>query len=792
MSTDFKVLFANNFFTRAQVDVLVRLAEMVMANAGGGGVADPNKVDKTTQIATINGLQGGGDLSQSRTLSIDLTYLDEYYPRMVNGKISSSVLPAITVSDTFAVASEAAMLALAANKGDIAIRSDISKTFILAEEPASTLANWKEMLGGSGVTSFNGRVGAVAPQNGDYTFSMISGLPTTLAGYGITNAEPAITPHADGAARYWGGDKVFYVLDKAAVGLANVDNTSDNAKPLGTTQLARLAQGDALTLIGTAPSGSGAITRAADAVVYELGVSLRMFAQADGTDETTRVQSWLDAVVSSGRRGYVPAGDYRISAITAVTDNLNIECHPNARFIAVTGSTAPAIKITSSTGTSTARAGRVRWRGGKFLLGDRETAAAGLALENFLQVAVEGVRFIGKDDYEAGITAARGGYGLTLTCCDNVTVAGSTFIGLVEAGVQVRGGTLPSSVSDDGVGAVITANHFVKCQYGVRAERAVRNVQVATNSFDRCFVGVAGLDADSVTAGYVSAIGNVFRRPGRNAVYLRLARGAVIGENVITDPGYKLDGITASSGTVAGIHLLGCDDVSVSGNVVRMEELTKQAGAHGIRLEKYTFGADVFCEGCHVSGNSIRSLGVGISEDGTSVDVTYRNNRFFDVTTEYSGLPSAFAPYGSYTPIPTAITNVAGASGQSSQWRRIEHDVIVNFAISVDPTASGAAEVEITLPVDPGVNFGSAVDVIGCGYSDGADAGARVLAKAGARVARVLMNFPTNTAAQDVFGTFSYRIGAVAVATPPPAGANSLTDENGNAITTETGQEITV
>jgi hypothetical protein len=36
--------------------------------------------------------------------------------------------------------------------------------------------------------------------------------------------------------QYWRGDKTFQPLDKAAVGLANVDNTSDINKPVSTSQ----------------------------------------------------------------------------------------------------------------------------------------------------------------------------------------------------------------------------------------------------------------------------------------------------------------------------------------------------------------------------------------------------------------------------------------------------------------------------------------------------------------------------------------------------------------------------
>lgn len=99
---------------------------------------------------------------------------------------------------TFVVNSEAEMLALPATVGDIAIRLDISETFILAELPATDIANWPILTIG-GVISFNGRDGIVIPQLGDYTTSIVAEgtslyftsprvRTTDLTGLTITNA----------------------------------------------------------------------------------------------------------------------------------------------------------------------------------------------------------------------------------------------------------------------------------------------------------------------------------------------------------------------------------------------------------------------------------------------------------------------------------------------------------------------------------------------------------------------------------------------------------------------------
>lgn len=111
------------------------------------------------------------------------------------GKIPSAQLPAIAVGETFSVASQAAMLALTAQIGDVAIRTDQSNSRYLLTGTASTLADWKILEHpADAVSSVFGRVGAVTAAPGDYS--------------------------------------------KSDVGLGNVDNTSDANKPVSTAQAA--------------------------------------------------------------------------------------------------------------------------------------------------------------------------------------------------------------------------------------------------------------------------------------------------------------------------------------------------------------------------------------------------------------------------------------------------------------------------------------------------------------------------------------------------------------------------
>ena len=84
------------------------------------------------------------------------------------GKVPESQIPAVAITDVFTVASQSAMLALTAERGDIAVRSDLNKSFALAAEPASTLANWIELRAPTdAVLSVAGKTGAVTLTNTD-------------------------------------------------------------------------------------------------------------------------------------------------------------------------------------------------------------------------------------------------------------------------------------------------------------------------------------------------------------------------------------------------------------------------------------------------------------------------------------------------------------------------------------------------------------------------------------------------------------------------------------------------
>jgi hypothetical protein len=64
------------------------------------------------------------------------------------GLLRPEQLPPIAITNVYVVISQAAMLALAANTGDVAVRTDTNNSYVFAGGNPATLANWKLLVGG--------------------------------------------------------------------------------------------------------------------------------------------------------------------------------------------------------------------------------------------------------------------------------------------------------------------------------------------------------------------------------------------------------------------------------------------------------------------------------------------------------------------------------------------------------------------------------------------------------------------------------------------------------------------
>lgn len=142
-----------------------------LEGAGGGNV---DSVNGQTGVVVLTAADVGAVATSEKGVAFGVATLD------INGIVLTSQLPDITAAKKVTVADEVARLALPIH-GDltIAYQTDDGSTWGLnANDDPSVPSNWSQIgsVAVSGVNSFNGRVGNVIPQGGDYSTSQIAGF----------------------------------------------------------------------------------------------------------------------------------------------------------------------------------------------------------------------------------------------------------------------------------------------------------------------------------------------------------------------------------------------------------------------------------------------------------------------------------------------------------------------------------------------------------------------------------------------------------------------------------------
>ncbi len=197
-----------------------------------------------------------------------------------DGLVPASQLPAIAITDVFEAANQSAMLALTAQRGDIAIRSDLNKCFALSTNSPSTLADWKELKTPTDVVlSVAGLTGAISSGALKTALALaisdVSGLQTALDGKEAADADilkkdvSATLAVGYKAASYDNGTKSSgtFTPDLANRNLQHYTNN-------GAHTLAPPADGPSLVLDQINGASAGAVTRSG-------------FTQVDGDTLTT-------------------------------------------------------------------------------------------------------------------------------------------------------------------------------------------------------------------------------------------------------------------------------------------------------------------------------------------------------------------------------------------------------------------------------------------------------------------------------------------------------------------------
>ena len=120
------------------------------ASAGNAAAAAIGRSVKVPDGETLSDLPAAADRQNSLVYFDDLSAatvkpISDFAILDENGKIPVSVIPAIALTEPFVVDSRAEMLALDAQVGDIAKRTDMGYSFCLASAPPSTLSNWVQL-----------------------------------------------------------------------------------------------------------------------------------------------------------------------------------------------------------------------------------------------------------------------------------------------------------------------------------------------------------------------------------------------------------------------------------------------------------------------------------------------------------------------------------------------------------------------------------------------------------------------------------------------------------------------
>lgn len=243
-----------------------------------------------------------------------------------DGKLIAGQLPELPIVDTYVVASQAAMLALTqADQGDVAIRTDLNKTFILSNNSPTVLSSWKELLTPTdAVSSVNGRVGAVV---------------------GLAE-QSSLTAHTSNTSNP-------HSVTKSQVGLGAVDNTTDLNKPVSTaTQTALDTKVDKVTttnvLYGTDANGNQ-VPRA-----YDAGAGNATIVQRTGSGQVAVANATVNT--SAVNKGQMDAADATKATLLNISQyQVPIRTttgvgEPNTGFLATENATANSIAFRTTNG----------------------------------------------------------------------------------------------------------------------------------------------------------------------------------------------------------------------------------------------------------------------------------------------------------------------------------------------------------------------------------------------------------------------------------------------------------
>jgi hypothetical protein len=286
-----------------------------------------------------------------------------------DGKIPTGQLPAIAITDTFEAGSQAAMLALAAQKGDIAIRSDLNKCFVLAGDDPAALVDWKELLSPTvNVISVAGLTGAIGASTLKAALAIAAGDVSGLAASATIDTTNAgnITAGTLGNSRLSGvaltannlSDLASVVTTRSNLGLGTLatlnvggglTNSGGNLSANVTSVAGRTG---AVTLSNADISGLGYFATGTDASNLTGTFAATRLPAFTGGDVTSTAGSASLAIGASKVTNAMLNADVFSTAHTWSAAQAISSASVNALAVGANGTTNPALQVDASTASS--------------------------------------------------------------------------------------------------------------------------------------------------------------------------------------------------------------------------------------------------------------------------------------------------------------------------------------------------------------------------------------------------------------------------------------------------------
>lgn len=290
---------------------------------------------------------------------------------LVGGLVPTSQIPAIAITEVFTVVSQAAMLALTAQRGDVAVRTDVAKTFILSTDSPSTLADWKEIPAIGAVVSVNGQQGVVVLAKADVGLGSVSNALQLVAASNLSDVVNA------GTARTNLGVPPSTRAVSAGTGLTGGGDLSADRSFAVTygTGAGTAAQGNDSRITGAIPASTGTtkgdlLAFTASAAVARLAVGAngdRLRANSAATPgvewaNDRQTQSWAfsgTAVVTTGKarwynrtgRTLTVVGCWAAANTAPTGAALVVDVNKNGTTIFTTQGNRPSVAISGNGGT---------------------------------------------------------------------------------------------------------------------------------------------------------------------------------------------------------------------------------------------------------------------------------------------------------------------------------------------------------------------------------------------------------------------------------------------------------